>query len=177
MSFEAIRKSNAHAAKLLQLFSFMNPDLILTDFLVSGARGIEDNLREVVSDMTKLAKALCELEKFSLIKWNRSAKTLSIHRLVQIVVRDEMSSEAKESLMNTIVEISYCAFPRKVTNDTRALCRRYRSQVMPLLQFKGIETLRIAEVMETVSKFLLSDGSNKEAERFCMLGQNVRAAI
>jgi hypothetical protein len=62
-------------------------------------------MREIVTNTTKLAKALLDLEKFSLVKWYRPAKTLSIHRLIQAVIKDEMSEKERIKLSNVTVEI------------------------------------------------------------------------
>src|SRR5947207_2848363 len=93
MSFNVVRESDPQAAKLFQLLSFLNPDGILMDFLESAAQVLDKDLRRVISNTIDQAKALIELEKFSLLKWNRVTKKLVIHRLVQAVIRDEMSKE------------------------------------------------------------------------------------
>ena len=65
---------------------------------VLGRRALESDIYDVVMNLTELAKALLELEKFSLIKWSRSTKTLSIHRLIQTVIKDEMSENRTHSI-------------------------------------------------------------------------------
>jgi hypothetical protein len=65
MSFYLLPK---YPAKLLRLFSFLNPDGILIAFLLSGAEALEGDLRHMISDRSEMATCLLELEKFSLIK-------------------------------------------------------------------------------------------------------------
>ena len=67
-------KLDPQAAKLFQLLSFLNPDGILIDFLESSVQVLEQDLRQVLSNPIDRAKALIELEKFSLIKWDRSGE-------------------------------------------------------------------------------------------------------
>ena len=65
---------------MFRLLAFLNPDGILIDFLISGADALEDNgLRQLVLTRIDLAKALIELEKFSLLKWNRLSKSILVH--------------------------------------------------------------------------------------------------
>ena len=75
MSFSIIRNNHHQAAELLQLFSYLNPDGILIDFLQDGVDALQGELKEVISNRVVLSMALIELEKLSLIKWNRINKT------------------------------------------------------------------------------------------------------
>ena len=150
MSFNIVRKNNPQAAELFQILSFLNPDGILIDFLQSGIKAFQDDLRQVVSSRINLSKALIELEKFSLLKWNRQDKTLLIHRLVQTVIRDEMSEEERTTICNTVIDICDESFPKEWNNDTRPLCRIYFGQVlMPLLSIKSVQTMKLADIMDT----------------------------
>ena len=76
MSFKQLQK---YPAKLLRLFSFLNPDGILIAFLASGAEALEYDLQHIIFDQIEMATALLELEKFSLIKWDRLNKSIMIH--------------------------------------------------------------------------------------------------
>lgn len=55
MSFDILEKTNKHAATLLLLFSFLNPDVILIQFLTHGVGAFHTNLRHVVLNVNKLA--------------------------------------------------------------------------------------------------------------------------
>ena len=155
MSFNVVRKNHPQAAELFQLLSFLNPDGILIDFLQSGVEALQNDLRQVVSSRIYMSKALIELEKFSLLKWNRLTKTLLIHRLVQTVIRDEMSEEERTIICNTVVDICDKSFPKVWNNDTRLLCRISFGQVlMPLLNIKSVQTMKSADIMERVADFL-----------------------
>ena len=74
-----VRQKYPEAVRLFQLLCFLNPDEILVEFLESGVN-FDPALQELVLNQNKMAKALLELEKFSLLKWVRPAKTLSVHR-------------------------------------------------------------------------------------------------
>lgn len=105
ISFNIVRNNNSQAAELLQLLSFLNPDGILIDFLQCGAEVLPDDLRQVVSNRIDMSKALIELEKFSLLKWNQLTKTLLVHRLVQMAVKDEMSDADLMMFRTTIIDL------------------------------------------------------------------------
>ena len=166
ISFKVIQNDNPLFAKLLRLLSFLNPDGILIEFLTVGASVFEDDLRQLVSSRIEMTKALLELEKFSLIKWNRQQKTIQIHRLVQMVVNDEMPDAERKSIATTIINLCSQVFPNEVTNETRPLCRTYQSQMVdPLLRINSIRTEEAAEIKVRVWKFLLDDGKYNDSEK------------
>ena len=82
ISFEYINHRHPQTAKLFQNLSFLNPDLILLEFLKLGKAALDDDLVDLISNEIEFAKALRTLENFSLITWSRDVKALSIHRLV-----------------------------------------------------------------------------------------------
>jgi tetratricopeptide (TPR) repeat protein len=163
MSFGVLHPSTK---LLLRLFAFLNPDGILIEFLVSGAKALDDDLRQVISNRSKTAEALLELEKFSLIKWDRSNRSISIHRLVQTVVSDGMSDKELTSTLDSVIDLCYQSFPEEVTNETRPLCRKYQVQVVePLLRMKTICSLKSAEIKSRVGDFLGDDGKYNDSEK------------
>ena len=174
MSFNIVRNNHPQAAELFQLLSFLNPDGILIDFLQAGAEALQDDLRQLVSNRIDMSKALIELEKFSLLKWNRLTKTLLIHRLVQAVVKDEMSDSDSMTLRKTIIDLCDQSFPQEWINENRALCRIYVGQVMrPLLDVKVIRTEKSANIMYRVGWFLREDGEiQRQRKAFAASSRN-----
>jgi tetratricopeptide (TPR) repeat protein len=157
MSFTVLQANLPQAARLLQLFSFLNPDGILIDFLVDGAEGLDAELQQIVSSQVEMAKVLLELEKFSLIKWNREGKSIFIHRLVQLVVNNGMTDEERDYVSNTVIDLCLRAFPNP--DDNRSLCRLYEPQIVKALSL--LETLRSIKAMTltaNVAALRLRDG-------------------
>jgi hypothetical protein len=160
MSFEFLRNCHPPAARLLQIFSFANPDGIQLEFLLAGAIALDDSLRQVMSSETAMAKVLLELEKFSLIRWDRTHKLISIHRLVQLVVGDAMTNEERNSAVDGFIGLCADAFPVEVTNESRPICRKYQSQVVePLLRLGVLKSVDLCDAKGNVGRFLLDDAS------------------
>jgi tetratricopeptide (TPR) repeat protein len=185
MSFEIIRNNHPQSAALFQLLSFLNPDGILIDFLEAGAEVLHEDMQRVVSNQIERANALLELEKFSLLKWDRQNKTLLIHRVVQRVVQDEISDTDLETLSVTIIELCDRTFPQEWENENRALCRVYLGQVMtPLFRLEGIRTrnsamlrVRWSNIMYRVGWFLRADGKLSDSERFSSKAVEVNTEV
>jgi tetratricopeptide (TPR) repeat protein len=166
ISFDAVRMINPTAAEIFRLLSLLNPDGILIDFLRSGADALPDGLRQLISHEANLLNALLILESFSLLKWNRQNETVVIHRLVQAVVKDEMSDTDLTSFGAITVNIFDQSFPQEVSDKSWAICRLYVDQVMePLMDPETPETKQSARVMNRVGCFLRYDGKTIDSER------------
>jgi tetratricopeptide (TPR) repeat protein len=89
-----------------------------------------------------------------------------IHRLVQIVLRDELSHAELIALFDTIIDLCDRAFPTIVINETRQICWKYQNQVLgPLLQIKILPTEKFANSNERIGNFLRDDGKINDSER------------
>jgi Tetratricopeptide repeat/NB-ARC domain len=175
MSFNEIRKNNSTAAHLFQLLAFFNPDGILIEFLKSGAEGMDNDLKRLVLDDYEFKEALLSFETFSLIKWDRQSKSILIHRLVQAVVKDEMSHTTDLTTFRAMtVDICNQSFPQAWNNNNRGLCRLYINQVMgPLVDPDTSETVKSAAVMDRVGWFLRDDGKLVDSERLHVRSRDI----
>ena len=89
-----------------------------------------------------------------------------MHRLVQMVVKDEMSEDDLTFTLVNIIEVFIHAFPIVTTNENRLLCRTYQGQIVePLLQMKTICTSRSALIRMRVGEFLRHDGKYDDSEK------------
>jgi tetratricopeptide (TPR) repeat protein len=159
LSFNLVRETYPNIAKFFQLLSFLNLDGICVDFLVASAKGLETDLRDIIEDDLNLSNVLLELEKLSLIKWNRSQQTVVIHRLVQAVIRDEMQAEDLIIFSNSIIDMCKAAFLANWNSPTRTVGHLYLGQVMtPLLRVESQRNAKLASVLATVAQFLYYEG-------------------
>ena len=94
----------------------MNPDGILIDFLEAGKQGLDIKMQEILPDSDKFDEAVSELERFSLIK-RQDDDTITIHRLVQAVIKDEMAPELFSATAVAILSLCNSAFPHWDTSS------------------------------------------------------------
>jgi tetratricopeptide (TPR) repeat protein len=145
----------------LEAFSLVHVCLHLKVYL-----HLKKSLQHIISNPDSMNKALLVLEKFSLIKWNRSSRTISIHRLVQAVVIDEMSKAQRISMQAMFVDLCYQVFPAVFTNATRPICRMYQNQIVePLLQVRATRTGICCNMKYRVAWFLVEDGKYRDGQR------------
>jgi tetratricopeptide (TPR) repeat protein len=165
LSFNLIRETYPNIAKLFRILSFLNPDGIRIDFLVASAKALEMDLRDIIENDVYRSNVLLELEKFSLIKWNRAQGTVVIHRLVQAVIRDEMQVEDHMICSDSIIDMCEAAFPAEWTPATRTIGGLYLGQVLtPLLGVESQRKKKFTSVLSTVGEFLYHDGKYTDSE-------------
>lgn len=121
ISFHNVESENPAAAELLRLCAFFAPDDIPINMLVAGADEMPEPLAATASDALLLDEALMALRKYSLVEVDNEG--LSIHRLVQAVIRQTMDDEAFRQWTGVAVRVVNTSFPED-SNDVRtwAIC-------------------------------------------------------
>lgn len=169
LSFQKIEQNNIDAIKVLRLLAFLNPDKILVDFLEAGSAVLDSELRDIITDSYRFYEALSELERFSLIRRQPDATSeeLTMHRLVQAVIKDEIPQEVFSTTISAIVKLCNCAFPDSwewTTHELRLQGCRYQDQVvMPLLSIEGISSVELGYILRRVGVFLSAEGKYQQA--------------
>jgi transcriptional regulator with XRE-family HTH domain/tetratricopeptide (TPR) repeat protein len=82
LAYTRIARLNAAAGDLLGLCAFLHPDLIPEEVLASA-----------VTDLVQLDEALADLATLSLVRRDPHSHAITIHRLIQDVVRSTLSSD------------------------------------------------------------------------------------
>jgi tetratricopeptide (TPR) repeat protein len=111
LSFQKVEQANPAAAELLRLCAFLDPEAIPEDIITQGVAEVGPLLQPVAADPFQLNKAIEVLRSYSLIKRNAEAKTLNLHRLVQVVLKDGMDNEKQREWAQWAVKAVNAAFP------------------------------------------------------------------
>jgi len=142
LSFEKVGQRSLLAADLLRMLALLHPDAIPVELLVQGTRHLGPD--SVTKDDLALDEALATLGMYSLIRRNRSEKTLSLHRLVQAVLRDAMDQPTRHAWTERIVQTVNSVFP-EVEFTTWPLCERYLPHVLVCVELVEQEQVRSQE--------------------------------
>ena len=89
----ASEEESAAAADLLRFCALLDPDAIPEELFVDGANELGENLERLAESPDDLHEIVGRVTRYSLVTRDPGEKTLSIHRLVQEVIRDGMSEE------------------------------------------------------------------------------------
>ncbi len=111
LSFTRVEEANPAAADLLRLCAYLAPDAIPEEILTQGAEHLGPALGLVASDAFLLGQAIEALRAYSLIGRDPSLQTLSVHRLVQAVVRDALDASDKQLWAERAIRAVDAALP------------------------------------------------------------------
>lgn len=128
LSFQKVEQANPAAAELLRLCAFLAPDTIPEELIRNGVSCWSPKLKQVAADPFKLNMAFEELLKFSLMRRQPETETLSIHRLVQAVLKDVMKRGKQRQWAERVVQAVSSMFPNAKDATTWPQCLRYLSQ-------------------------------------------------
>ena len=109
LAFRRVQEASPAGAALLNLCAFLAPDDIPWDVLGSDAAELPPALATAARDPLVFNDALAALRRYSLVETR--GECLSIHRLVQAVVRDGLEPDEARMLAKAAVSLMDAAFP------------------------------------------------------------------
>jgi tetratricopeptide (TPR) repeat protein len=168
LAFEKVEKANPSAADLLRLCAFLAPDDIPESVLVEGEPELTGLLKKLARHPLKLNAAIAELQKYSLVSRNPVAKTLDMHRLVQIVLKDAMMINVERAWAVRAVKVVSRTFPWPQV-ATWDVCRRLLSPARScadLIEKWQMDILEGAFLLYTVGSYLDDRGEYHEAQTY-----------
>lgn len=91
LSVTTLEQYQPEAVALLRLCAFLGPEPIPRDLFPRSAQALHEPLCVLFADPIKLARAIRELGRFALVRID--GRTLIIHRLIQALLRDDLTSQ------------------------------------------------------------------------------------
>jgi tetratricopeptide (TPR) repeat protein len=124
LSFQTIEQKHPAATDLLRFCAFVHPDTIPEELIVAGAKHLGERLQRVETDPLLLNEMIKVLKAYAFLDWNAEQKTLSLHRVVQTIVRDAMDEQTRHLWVERTVQAVNEVFPR-VSFTTWSQCEWY----------------------------------------------------
>ena len=94
------------AGKLLTLISFLNVDRIEKSFLLSGYEGLSADVRSIFEEETTFLNCLKLLQEYSLIQKSLEEDIIVVHRVVQRVVKGQLSETERSKWDDEITSLT-----------------------------------------------------------------------
>lgn len=113
VAVEELEKRSLGGADLMRLLAFLAPDEISLSLPSLGVDLLPPPLADVVADEARYSEAVSVLRRYSLV--HGTADAVSVHFLVQSMVRDRLAEDEKRTWAATAVRIIARAF----ADDTR----------------------------------------------------------
>jgi tetratricopeptide (TPR) repeat protein len=102
LSVARVRDQMPFALELLRRCAFFGPEPIPRDLLQRGKFVLNSPLREALGDPIIVSRGMRELGRYSLAKIDNNRRTLQIHRLIQKLLRDELTEEEAAGIRHEV---------------------------------------------------------------------------
>ena len=109
MSVQALESQLPQAQELLRCCAFFGPEPIPSDVFRRGARASQTPLGNLIKDPIQLSRAIRELGRFALVTID--GRSVSVHRLIQALLRDGLTPGEQESYRRDVQLIMAAAAP------------------------------------------------------------------
>ncbi|WP_321929608.1 tetratricopeptide repeat protein [Paraburkholderia guartelaensis] len=120
LNFDRLKRTSRQCPDVLFLSAFLDPDEIPIKLVKDGAAGFSDelyrSLRLHEDEPTYFYELLELLSRYSLIKVNEEA--YSIHRLVQLVIRDGIRAEVRSDWLSRATETLRMVAPQQIRSQS-----------------------------------------------------------
>ena len=178
LSFEKVQQANPAAADLLRLCAYLDPDAIPEEILTKGASELGPVLQKVANDSFTLHESIGELLKYSFIRRNPD-HTLTIHRLVQAVIRAGMSKPVQRRWAERAVKAVSAAFP-EVEYANWLSCQQYMPHVLVCSMLIDTWQMTFPEATELLMQaagYLNQHADYTQAEPFLQRALDIRERV
>lgn len=169
LSLERLQREHPAALALLQCCAFLHPEAIPEELFQEGAPEPDSPLVDLVCDALQMDTAVADLRRYSLLQRDPVAHTLSLHRLVQVVVQDTLSEAAQCRWAERVVCLVERAFPQQVDYANWERCQRLLPHALAcagLIKQWGFSSLEAARLLHGAAHYLRKRGAYSEALPF-----------
>jgi tetratricopeptide (TPR) repeat protein len=111
LSVARLREQMPFAMELLRRCAFFGPEPINRDLLNLGRYVLDSPLRESLADPITVSRATRELGRYALARIDNNRKTLQVHRLIQKLIRDELTDEETVRISHEVHRLLAAADP------------------------------------------------------------------
>lgn len=179
LAFEKVRRANPLAARLLLFLAFLHPDAIPEEIIMDGVSELGSAFLPVTKNKSKLNTLIRELRKFSLIRRNPVDRVLTIHRLVQAVLKSMLNDETTRQWAERTVRAVSRAFP-EVQVATWPQYERCLSQALvcaDLIAKYQFDFPEAARLLGLTGRYLYERGRFAEADPFLHQALEIRKKV
>ncbi|WP_141713813.1 FxSxx-COOH system tetratricopeptide repeat protein [Streptomyces sp. AVP053U2] len=167
VSLDHLETRSVTALRLLQLCSYFAPDPISRSiFSGLGGSSIDSELDRALNDPMRLARAIREINRYSLARIDHRTNSIEMHRLVQAVLVNRMTPEEQERMRNGAHTLLAAADPKGPNQS--ANWSRYAELYGHVIASGAIESDQpwVRELVMNIAKYLWFWGDHKVAREF-----------
>jgi tetratricopeptide (TPR) repeat protein len=117
LSVSKVRDQLPQTQELLRCCAFFGPDPIPRDVFRRGTQATGTQVSDLMADPILLARAIRELGRFALV--TIGGRAISVHRLVQALLRDELGEAEQARYRDDVHTILVAAAPEDAADDSQ----------------------------------------------------------
>src|SRR6266571_3245145 len=167
LAFQKVEQNNPSAGDLLRLCAFLHPDAIPEEMITKGAKHLGPQLRATASDPLALNKAITALLEYSVLHRDSAAHTLTIHCLVQAVLKASMKKRTQRQWAERTIRAINHALPDVTDVALWPQCERYLPHALACANLISQYTLvspQAAQLLIQIAYYLHAHGLYPQAE-------------
>ncbi|WP_165423035.1 FxSxx-COOH system tetratricopeptide repeat protein [Ktedonosporobacter rubrisoli] len=167
LASQQVEREQQAALDLLRVCAFLHAEAIPEELFRVGAIHLGPSLEPLARDALQFDLAIATLRRFSLVQRQPETQSLSIHRLVQEVLKASMNAQEQISWMRRIILVLTSLFPG-VISDTWKQCERLLSHVLAVAnEFPdGIEDQALAEILQKAADYYRERYQYRQADEW-----------
>jgi tetratricopeptide (TPR) repeat protein len=117
LSIDRLERRSAAAVRLLEISSVMVPEISFDLIYSEAMLGMVRDLDPTISEPAMIAKLVTQIEHHALIKVDRGARQIQVHRVFQMIMQERMSAEKLDSARRGVHSLLVVARPRGDVDD------------------------------------------------------------
>jgi tetratricopeptide (TPR) repeat protein/DNA-binding XRE family transcriptional regulator len=165
LAMEQVEQGQQVAADILRICALLYAEAIPEELFLTGAVHLGPRFAPLVSNPSQFDQAIAVLRSFSLVQRSAQTHTLSIHRLVQVVLRNQMCELEQTERLKQIIAGLNAVLP-EITYDTWEQCERLLPHILVVSTSipNQVEDPELTAVLRKTADYLYERAQYKEAE-------------
>ncbi len=176
LCFEQVERASPASAELLRFCAFVAADAIPEEIITQGASELGPLFKPLSTDPIALGDALALLRNYSLLHRDPEGKTVTLHRLVQVVIREDMNEDTQRQWAEKAVRAVNQSFPDIHKSVTWFRCQRYLPHVLVCIELIEQWKMRHGEagrLLNQMGVYLLDHGQFSQAQGYLGKAQDI----
>ncbi len=125
LSMERVEQEMHAAADIVRVCAFVHAEAIPEELFLAGAAQLGPDLVFLAAEPSRFDQALAVVRNLSLLQRHPETGTLSLHRLVQVVLREEMSEQERALWQRRVIHALNALLPEVAFESTAASWKQY----------------------------------------------------
>lgn len=179
LAYAHIKQHNPLAADLLSLCAFLYAEGIPEELFVADPSSAGPAL---AANRYRLDQVIATLRTFSLVQRRPETRTLSLHRLVQAVLQEEMNKHERAAWQQRVIHLLNVAFPKVSSHTGTELwepCERLLPHVMICAEafLDGCQNQEFTELLLKAADYLHERSGYEQAQSLYQQALQIREQV